>query len=101
MQELAKVTRFEVIDHRDRYQGRAYQATGNNLKVETSVQDNDRTLKVFITDTKAPIPTNRAQINQFYAYNLLKESRVEGDEELDTIIKNLAEYIEKSNSVEI
>ena len=97
MNELAKVNRFEVIDHRENGEGRVMVARGNNIKVETSLQDNDRTLKVFITDTKAPIPVNRAATNQLYAYTLLRESAQNGsDEQLDSIIKNLAEYIKQS-----
>jgi hypothetical protein len=91
--ELAKVSRFEVIDHRENGEGRVLVARGNNLKVETSLQDSDRTLKVFITDTKAPIPVNRSEVNQLYAYNLLRESVKDSDPQLDSIIKNLGAYI--------
>lgn len=38
----SKVTRFEVIDKT----GRAY--TKRNIKIDLSLQDEDRTLKVFI-----------------------------------------------------
>ena len=68
---------------------------GNNLKVETSLQDSNRTLKVFINDTKAPIPVNRAEVNQLYAYNLLRESADENDEALNTLIRGLGDYINK------
>ena len=95
MNELAKVTRFEVIDHRESGEGRVLVARGNNIKVETSMQDSDRTLKVFITDTKAPIPVNRAEVNQLYAYNLLRESSDGTDENLDNLIKSLGEYIKR------
>ena len=95
MNELAKVTRFEVIDHRENGEGRVLVARGNNIKVETSMQDNDRTLKVFITDTKAPIPVNRAEVNQLYAYTLLRESSDGTDENLDNLIKSLGEYIKR------
>ena len=95
MNELAKVTRFEVIDHRENGEGRVLVVKGNNIKVETSMQDNDRTLKVFITDTKAPIPVNRAEVNQLYAYNLLRESSDGTDENLDNLIKSLGEYIKR------
>lgn len=95
MNELAKVTRFEVIDHRENGEGRVLVARGNNIKVETSMQDNDRTLKVFITDTKAPIPVNRAEVNQLYAYNLLRESSDGTDENLNNLIKSLGEYIKR------
>ena len=96
MNELAKVNRFEVIDHRENGEGRVMVARGNNIKVETSLQDNDRTLKVFITDTKAPIPVNRAATNQLYAFSLLRKSAEhESNEQLDNIIKNLGEYIKQ------
>ena len=95
MNELAKVTRFEVIDHRENGEGRVLVARGNNIKVETSMQDNDRTLKVFIRDTKAPIPVNRAEVNQLYAYTLLRESSDGTDENLDNLIKSLGEYINR------
>lgn len=93
MNELAKVTRFEVIDHRNDGVGRAYTARGNNLKVETSMQDSNRTMKVFLTDTNSPIPINRSQVNQMYAFNLLRESSDGTDENLNNIIDQLGEYI--------
>ena len=34
MNELAKVNRFEVIDHRENGEGRVMVARGNNIKVE-------------------------------------------------------------------
>ena len=69
---------------------------GNNIKVETSLQDNDRTLKVFITDTKAPIPVNRAATNQLYAFSLLRESaQNSSNAQLDAIIASLADYIKE------
>jgi len=43
-----KVTRFEVIDHKTTGQGRIVVERG--VKVELSYQDDDRTLKVFLTD---------------------------------------------------
>ena len=96
MNELAEVNRFEVIDHRENGEGRVMVARGNNIKVETSLQDNDRTLKVFITDTKAPIPVNRAEVNQLYAYGLLRESaQNSSNAQLDAIITSLADYIKK------
>lgn len=56
--DLAKVTRFEVIDHRNGSlkPGRAFVVHG--CKIELSYQDDGRTLKVFISehsqsDTKA------------------------------------------------
>jgi hypothetical protein len=41
-----KVTRFEVIDHT----GEGRVLVKNGVKVELSLQDDDRTLKVFITE---------------------------------------------------
>lgn len=96
MNELAKVNRFEVIDHRENGEGRIVVLRGNNIKVETSLQDNDRTLKVFITDTKAPIPVNRAATNQLYAFSLLRESaQNSSNAQLDAIIASLADYIKE------
>ena len=97
MNELAKVSRFEVIDHRSNGSGRALVIWGNNLKVETSMQDQDRTLKVFITDTQAPIPVSRARVNQLYAYNLLRESLEGEDERMANIIHSLGEYIKQDD----
>ena len=96
MNELAKVSRFEVIDHRENGKGRAMVVRGHNLKIETSLQDSNRTLKVFINDTKAPIPINRAEINQLYAYTLLRESSDGKDIQLDNLIKSLGEYINRN-----
>lgn len=49
---LEKVTRFEVIDHRASYEeggGRVFTARGEDLTVSLSLQDDERTLKVFLT----------------------------------------------------
>ena len=96
MNELAKVSRFEVIDHRENGEGRAMVIQGNNLKVETSLQDSNRTLKLFINDTKAPISVNRSEVNNLYALNLLKQSQMdETDPELGSIVSQLVAYIGK------
>lgn len=96
LNELAKVTRFEVIDHTTNGEGRVFVKYGNNLKLETSSQDNDRTMKLFITDTKAPVPVNKSAVKQFYAYSLLLEAAGEHPtpEEKD-IIDKLAKIIKK------
>ena len=44
------VTRFEVIDHSSKKRGRYVVERG--IKVELSLQDDKRTLKVFLTDQK-------------------------------------------------
>jgi hypothetical protein len=45
--DVLKVTRVEVIQHSEPYNGRAY--TNYNAKdVEIQFQDNDRTLKIFL-----------------------------------------------------
>jgi hypothetical protein len=44
------VTRFEVIDHTKKKQGRI--VVEYNVNVELSLQDENRTLKVFLTDKK-------------------------------------------------
>ena len=47
---LKEVTRFEVIDHSSKKRGRDVVEYG--VKVEASVQDEGRTLKIFLTDSK-------------------------------------------------
>lgn len=42
------VTRFEVIDHSSKMRGRYVVEYG--VKVEVSIQDEGRTMKVFLTD---------------------------------------------------
>jgi hypothetical protein len=44
------VTRFEVIDHTKKKQGHI--VVEYNVNVELSLQDENRTLKVFLTDKK-------------------------------------------------
>ena len=46
--ETEKITRFEVIDHTSELQGRILVKYG--VKVEISIQDDGRTIKVFLTD---------------------------------------------------
>jgi hypothetical protein len=45
------VTRFEVIDHTSKKRGRI--VVEYNVNVELSLQDENRTLKVFLTDKNA------------------------------------------------
>ena len=47
---LKGVTRFEVIDHSSKKRGRYVVEYG--VKVEASIQDEGRTLKIFLTDPK-------------------------------------------------
>jgi hypothetical protein len=47
---LKGVTRFEVIDHSSKKRGRIVVEYG--VKVEASVQDEGKTLKIFLTDSK-------------------------------------------------
>lgn len=49
MKEITKINRFEVIDHTSTGEGRAYIKRGN-LEIEFSLQDDNQTLKIFITD---------------------------------------------------
>lgn len=54
---LEKVNRVEVIDHTRPYTeggGRAYVFKQNGVKVELSLQDEGRTLKVFISQPPSP-----------------------------------------------
>lgn len=44
------ITRFEVIDHTSKQGGRI--VVEYNVNVELSLQDDNRTLKVFLTDQK-------------------------------------------------
>lgn len=46
--ETEKITRFEVIDHTSEFQGRILVKCG--VRVEISIQDDGRTMKVFLTD---------------------------------------------------
>lgn len=51
--DTTKITRIEVIDHTpakpdDDFRGRVYVKWEDNLKVELSVQDDGRTLKIFL-----------------------------------------------------
>ncbi len=45
-----QITRFEVIDHTKKKVGRI--VVEYNVNVELSLQDENRTLKVFLTDKK-------------------------------------------------
>ena len=47
---LKGVTRFEVIDNSSKKRGRYVVEYG--VKVEASIQDEGRTLKIFLTDPK-------------------------------------------------
>lgn len=44
------ITRFEVIDHTSKQKGRV--VVEYNVNVELSLQDDNKTLKVFLTDQK-------------------------------------------------
>lgn len=44
------ITRFEVIDHTSKKRGRI--VVEYNVNVELSLQDDNKTLKVFLTDKK-------------------------------------------------
>ena len=48
IQPIDKVTRFEVIDHTKKKRGRIVVEYG--VKVEVSIQDEGKTMKVFLTD---------------------------------------------------
>ena len=45
-----KVTRFEVIDYTKKHRGRF--VVEYNVKVEVSIQDDGRTMKIFLTNKK-------------------------------------------------
>jgi hypothetical protein len=45
-----QITRFEVIDHTKKKRGRI--VVEYNVNVELSLQDENKTLKVFLTDKK-------------------------------------------------
>ena len=47
---LKNVTRLEVIDHSSKQRGRYVVEYG--VEVEASIQDEGRTLKIFLTDQK-------------------------------------------------
>ena len=48
--EYPEVTRFEVIDHTSKAKGRVVVEYG--VKVEVSIQDDGRTMKIFLTNRK-------------------------------------------------
>lgn len=48
--ETNKVTRLEVIDHTDKKRGRFVVEYG--VSVEVSIQDDGKTMKIFLTNTK-------------------------------------------------
>lgn len=51
--DLESVTRFEVIDHRGDVAGTSYGGrvfTVRDVAIELSLQDGERTLKVFVRD---------------------------------------------------
>jgi hypothetical protein len=47
---MEKINRVEVINHSKDGEGREYVIWKDNIKVEQDLQDNGRTLKIFITD---------------------------------------------------
>ena len=47
-QPIDKVTRFEVIDHTRKQRGRIVVEYGVNIEI--SIQDDGKTMKVFLTD---------------------------------------------------
>ena len=49
--DTSNVTRFEVIDHTTGGEGRAY--VKHDVSIQLSLQDDARTLKVFVGDPKA------------------------------------------------
>lgn len=61
--ETEKITRFEVIDHTSELQGRILVKYG--VKVEISIQDDGRTMKVFLTDK---INNNEKAVSNGMAY---------------------------------
>jgi len=61
--DTSRVTRFEVIDHTDGdfvfyASGPGRSVVGNGVTVELSLQDEGRTLKVFLTNPDSP-PSGR------------------------------------------
>lgn len=50
--DISKVTRLEVINYSNKFepQGRAFVLKNEQLKLELELQDNDRTLKIYIAD---------------------------------------------------
>lgn len=94
MKELVKVSRFELIDHTKDGGRRVFVKYKNNMKILTSVQDEDRTLKVFINETKEPISTSKQKVKQMYAFMLLRKSAIDtNDKQLQKVVDSLAKYI--------
>lgn len=97
MNELLKVNKFELIDHTKGGDGRVFVKYKDNLKVVTSVQDEDRTLKVFLQDTQEPIEDSKDKVKQMYAFMLLRESfQSTKDKKLEKIVTKLAKYIREN-----
>ena len=90
MNELIQVSRFEIIDHTENGEGRVFVKYGQNMKVQTSIQDEDKTLKIFISDEPKDLEYNTNIARMLYAYNILRECRTEKpNKELEAIIKKL------------
>lgn len=56
--DVKKITRFEVIDETGRVYTRNTAGTQPGVQVELSLQDDGRTLKVFVSARK-PTPVSR------------------------------------------
>lgn len=90
MNELIQVSRFEIIDHTENGEGRVFVKYSNNMKIQTSLQDEDRTLKIFIGDKPKDLEYDANIARMLYAYNILRECRTdETSPELEEIIKKL------------
>ena len=50
--DTKKITRFEVIDHRDNAKEKGRVFVAYDVEVEIQVQDSEKTLKVFINNKK-------------------------------------------------
>lgn len=50
--DTSKVTRVEVINHAKGGNGREYVTHHNNIQVNIELQDDERTLKIFIANKK-------------------------------------------------
>lgn len=50
--DTSKITRVEVINHAKGGKGREYTQWSPDIKIDLSIQDDDRTLKIFISDRR-------------------------------------------------
>lgn len=56
VERLSKVTRVEIIDHRTGGQGLVYVTWDSGMAVDAALQDDGRTLKIFLMNREKAAP---------------------------------------------